>query len=295
MPAAPAAATPRAWPHSPPFSILVPDPGYGEYADRWPGLFARYAEVLAAVGVRAVARPWTHGCDASADLHLANLAWGYHLDEARWRDVLAAWPDGSTLLNPPALLAWNTRKTYLAELESLDVAVIPTHFAERGDAAALAAARARFGEGELVIKPQTSAGALSTLRLAPGEGAEIDAPVMIQPFLPAVAGEGELSLFLFGGAPAHAVAKVAAPGEFRVQSQHGGRFTTIDAPADAWALARCAIAAAPARPAYARVDMVRDAKGVLRLMELELIEPDLFLEHAADGGAAFARAVLAGI
>ena len=133
------------------------------------------------------------------------------------------------------------------------------------------------------------------MRLAPGDAATLDAPAMIQPFQPAVNGEGELSVFVFGGRPAHAVAKVAAPGEFRIQPQYGGRLRAVEAPPEARALARSALAAAPAPAAYARVDMVRDAQGAMRLMEVELIEPDLYLAQMDDGGAAFAAAVLAGV
>lgn len=275
-------------------AVLTPDPARPEYADRWRPAFAGQARLFAAAGARVEPRPWTAGPHPDADVHAATLAWGYHFDADRWLGMLDAWPAGRPLANPPAMMRWNTRKTYLAELERAGVAVVPTLFAERGDTSALARARARFGEAaELVLKPQTSAGAHHTRRVAPGEAAELDAPCMIQPFLPAVAGEGELSVFAFDGLPAHAVAKVAAPGDFRIHPQFGGRFRSLDAPADALALARAALAAAPAPAAYARVDMVRDGEGVLRLMELEVIEPDLYLDHLTDGGAAFVRAVLA--
>ena len=273
--------------------ILTPDPERPDYADRWRPVFAGQARLLAAAGARVEPRPWVAGPHPDADLHLATLAWGYHFDEPRWRGLLDGWPAGCPLVNAPALLRWNTRKAYLAELERAGVAVTPTVFAERGDGAALAEARARFGDVDLVLKPQTSAGAHHTRRVTPGEAAELDAPAMIQPFLPAVNGEGELSVFAFDGVPAHAVAKVAAPGDFRIHPQFGGRFRTIDPPEDALALVRAALAAAPERPAYARVDIVRDPAGVLRLMELEVIEPDLYLDHMTDGGVAFTSAVLA--
>ncbi len=277
-------------------AILVPDPGYTVSADRWAANLDGYAQVLAHAGARVVAQPWTAGPHPDADGHAALLAWGYHRREARWRETLAAWPADRPLVNAPRLLAWNTRKTYLLELERAGVAVVPTLFADLGDAAALAAARERFGrDAALVLKPQTSAGGHATVRVAPGEAAELDAPAMIQPFLPAVGGEGELSVFVFGRVPAHAVAKVAAPGEFRIQPQYGGRLARITPPAEALALAAAACAALPEPAAYARVDMVRDGAGVLRLMELEAIEPDLYLAQMDDGGAAFAQAVLAGV
>ncbi len=39
--------------------------------------------------------------------------------------------------------------------------------------------------------------------------------------------------------------------------------------------------------------MLRDSDGQFRIMELELIEPSLFLRFAADGGTAFATALTA--
>ena len=277
-------------------AILVPDPGYTVSADRVRANLEGYAAVFARAGARMAARPWTEGPRPDADVHVPLLAWGYHRREARWLEMLRTWPMARALVNAAGLLAWNTRKTYLAELERAGIAVVPTVFAELGDARALDEARARFGtDAELVLKPQTSAGGHATVRLAPGQAGALDAPAMIQPFMPAVGGEGELSVFVFGGRPAHAVAKVAAPGEFRIQPQYGGRLRSLAAPPEALALARSVLTAAPHAAAYARVDMVRDASGLLRLMEVELIEPDLYLEHMDDGGAAFAAAVLAGV
>ncbi len=275
----------------PRIAILVPDPAETEYADRWPGNFAAYAAVLARAGLEAAPRPWTQGPDPAAALHLPLLAWGYHHDVDRWLAALDGWPEDAPLANGAALLSWNTRKTYLAELEGKGVATLPTVFLDRAGPDDLAAARARFGVEALVLKPQVSAGSHLTLRLRAGETATLGRPAMIQPFLPAVGGEGELSLFLFGGLLSHAIAKRATGGDFRVQPQFGADIGPIDPPADAVALAHAAVAACPAPPLYARVDMLRDDAGVLRLMELEAIEPDLYLEHAADGGAAFAQAV----
>ena len=236
-------------------------------------------------------RPWTRGPDPQAALHLPLLAWGYHHDVDRWLAALAGWPKGSPLANSAALLAWNTRKTYLAELEAKGVATLPTMFLDRAGPDDLAAARERFGTDELVLKPQVSAGSHLTLRLRSGEVATLDRPAMIQPFLPAVAGEGELSVFAFGGRASHAIAKRALGGDFRVQPQFGAFTGPIDPPADALALAAAAVAACSEPSLYVRIDMLRDEAGTLRLLELEAIEPDLYLEHASDGGAAFARAV----
>lgn len=273
--------------------VLTPDPSETEYAERWPGNFAAYAAVLARAGLEASARPWTDGPDPAAALHLPLLAWGYHHAVERWLAALEAWPAEAPLANAPSLLAWNTRKTYLAELEAAGVATLPTLFLDRAGPEDLAAARERFGVEDLVLKPQVSAGSHLTRRLRAGETATLERPAMIQPFLPAVGGEGELSVFLFGGSPAHAIEKRARGGDFRVQPQFGAYTGPIEPPADALALARAAVAACPEAPLFARVDMLRDELGTLRLMELELIEPDLYLEHAGDRGGAFAEAVAA--
>jgi hypothetical protein len=109
--------------------------------------------------------------------------------------------------------------------------------------------------------------------------------------MPGILTEGEMSLFFFDGRFSHAIVKRPASGDFRVQEQFGGRETTWDATPAARDLAAAALAAAPDAPVYARVDMVGDAAGQLHIIELELIEPSLFLHHAPDKGAAFGRAV----
>lgn len=276
-------------------AVLTPDPADPRYPARAAEAFALHARALEGAGARAVAQPWTEGPRADADLHLALLVWGYHREPLRWLDLLGRWPSGAPLLNTPELLGWNTRKTYLGELETAGVAVIPTLFAERADAAAVEAARARFDVDALVVKPQVAAGGHDAVRLRPGEPAPAGAswPALIQPYLPAVETEGELSVFLFDGEPAHAVRKRAAAGEFRIHPGFGGRLAREAPSPEALALARASLAAAPGpAPAYARADMVRDAAGTLRLMELELIEPDLYLDLAPEAATRLARVAL---
>ena len=116
---------------------------------------------------------------------------------------------------------------------------------------------------------------------------------MVQPFLPSVASEGEYSIMIFGGRFSHAIVKRPKAGDYRVQPHLGGSEQACEAPAGAISLAREALAAAPAEAVYARVDLVRDSAGALAVIELELIEPALWLQHAPDGGDSFAAAVRA--
>jgi glutathione synthase/RimK-type ligase-like ATP-grasp enzyme len=115
--------------------------------------------------------------------------------------------------------------------------------------------------------------------------------MLIQPFMASVAQEGEYSIMLFDGTFSHAIVKRPKAGDFRVQPHLGGTEVPCAAPLGALELARSALAAVPAEATYARVDMVADEEGALRIMELELIEPALWLQHAPDKGAAFTSAV----
>ena len=115
--------------------------------------------------------------------------------------------------------------------------------------------------------------------------------MMIQPFLRSVTDEGEYSLMLFGGRFSHCIVKRPKTGDYRVQPHLGGSEQPVAAPEGAVALAEAALAAAPCEAAYARVDMVRGNDGLLSVIELELIEPALWLQHAPDGGASFAAAI----
>jgi glutathione synthase/RimK-type ligase-like ATP-grasp enzyme len=137
---------------------------------------------------------------------------------------------------------------------------------------------------------------MGTHRLGPNDDLPADSrgcPMIVQPLIEEIATTGEFSLMLFNGEYSHAVVKRPKAGDFRVQEYHGG--VTLPCPAPptgAVRLAQAALAAAPAAAAYARVDIVPDDQGVLRIMELELIEPSLFLDHAPDGGASFTRSIL---
>jgi glutathione synthase/RimK-type ligase-like ATP-grasp enzyme len=274
--------------------ILAPDRAEPRFAEVTGRPLGRLAAVLAGAGVAVEARPWTEADDTRGfDAVSPLLAWSYHARQADWAARLERLAAGAApVVNPAEALRWNTTKTYLAGLEAAGVPIVPTLFVEAVTPEAIAAAHDRFGD-EIIAKPQVSGGAFATVRIVRGAaaGGGPAGPAMLQPFLPAVAGEGEISLLFFGGVFSHAVGKVARAGDFRVQSQHGGAYAPIAPPAGALAVAARALAAAGRALAYARVDLIRDPAGALRLMELEAIEPDLYLQHAPDGGAAFARAM----
>jgi glutathione synthase/RimK-type ligase-like ATP-grasp enzyme len=272
--------------------ILTPDPGYEE---DW----QKEAAPLAALFDNAVAfRPWNDAGDLSHfALVMPLLAWGYQRDPVAWFNALDCWTAQKIrFANPIDLLRWNTDKAYLFDLEAAGIPVVPSLLAMHLTAEDLAMARAKFGTDQLVIKPTISGGADGTYLVSSGQ--PIPEPVrnhtmLIQPKMDAILTEGEYSLFVFDGKLSHAILKRPAIGDFRVQEQFGGRDVAVEASEAARALAERALSAAGEIPLYARVDMVRDASGQFCIMELELIEPSLFLHSSPDGGASFACAVRA--
>ncbi|NBB14093.1 transporter [Caulobacter sp. SLTY] len=221
------------------------------------------------------------------------IAWGYHKKPEQWLARLDAFEAaGQRMINPAQVLRWNTDKAYLAELGAKGAPVVPTISVETLTADDIAAARETFGVKTVVAKPRISGGSHQTLKLTPGDelGEGVDGPALIQPFLPAVGKEGEISLLYFAGKFSHAVTKVAAKGDFRVQPQFGGQVSRVKPWDGAEAVAQEILAAVPPL-AYARVDLLRGLDGTLQLMELEAIEPDLFLQYAPKAGGRFGAAV----
>lgn len=276
--------------------ILIPDPSEQLFKPMWPVLFERMQRPLQAEGLEVVQQVWTQATP-EGDLILPLLAWGYHFEPERWFAAVAALEaQGARLMNPPSVLRWNADKSYLERLGELGAPTVPSIAVERLTEDALAQARAAFAAERIVVKPRISGAGHRTVRLEPGQRLGDDAPVgpaLIQPYLPAVESEGELSLFYFGRRFSHAVAKVAQAGDFRVQVQFGGQSAATTPDAEARATAEAVLAKVSEPLLYARIDLIRDLEGRWALMEAELIEPDLFLQFAPDAGAAFARAVKA--
>ncbi|MBL0923227.1 MAG: hypothetical protein IBJ12_02020 [Sphingomonadaceae bacterium] len=276
-------------------AILAPVP---QYEEDWSHIRADYLRLF---GEGTTFVDWTmaNGLDAF-DLVTPLLAWGYQRDCPRWfalLDRLEA--DNISVANPVRVLRWNSDKAYLAQLAEAGIATVPTRMSDALTPADLDAARVAFDTHILVIKPPISGGADGTYRISAGDAIPdrvAGQRMMIQPYQPSIASEGEYSLFYFDGIFGHSIIKRPAAADFRVQDQFGGYEEAMPAPNAARVLAEAALAATAeitrSGPlAYARVDMLRDNDGQFRLMELELIEPSLFLRFADDGGAAFARAL----
>ncbi len=214
------------------------------------------------------------------------------------------------LWNPAEVVAWNSHKSYLLELAAAGVAVVPTEPVAAGTAVDLVALMDDRGWDEVVVKPAVGAGAVGAERVprsrarawTEADRARTAPDRLVQPLVVEVA-DGEVSLLVVEGRLTHAVRKVPAPGDFRVHAHLGGRELAHEPTPAERDLARAVLAvdaladgplASGGEPLlYARVDCVTTAQGP-QLMELELIEPSLFLPLAPpDARRTLADAVVA--
>jgi glutathione synthase/RimK-type ligase-like ATP-grasp enzyme len=242
--------------------------------------------------------PW-QDCDGV----VIRSCWDYHLRSEgflRWIAFLES--TGCAVWNPPATIRWNTDKSYLRSLETKGIPVVPTLWCEPGETPSLAGALRDQGWTKAVIKPRISATAHRT-QLVDTTTAEAGQKlfeelmagpgVMVQEFMDDILSEGEWSLMFFGGEFSHAVLKISKPGDFRVQSDFGGKSHAADPPAFVIESAIHAVQAVE-HTLYARVDGVVDRmsnKAQFRIMELELIEPALFLTSHPAAAERFADAI----
>lgn len=273
-------------------AILVPDISDDNRYDDWCDQAGWLDALFDPIPIDYI--PWTTDAALSGfGLVMPLMAWGYHRHGSRWLEQVGRWErEDVPFANPLAMLRWNTDKRYLIDFAARGVAIVPTRFSASLDKNDIDTARIAFGCAELVVKPPVSAGSDDTFRVAGDAPPEaLGQAMLIQPMMPAIATSGELSLFYAGGQLIHAIVKRAASGEFRIQPQFGGTSHPVDPPHAALALAHSALAASGDDILYARIDMVADSAGGYALMEIELIEPYLYLERAPDGGAAFAEAV----
>lgn len=195
---------------------------------------------------------------------------------------------GVKLLNPTATVRWNADKKYLLDMERAGVRIVPTHWLSRGQAVETESLFDVLGHDTLVVKPAVSGGAKNTFVLTRQESSvrqpqlqELlrDEDFLVQPFQPQIQEEGEWSLIYFGGEFSHCVLKTPKSGDFRVQHYLGGGIEPREAPAHLRQAADAIVREFAADCLYARVDGL-DQNGEFLLMELELIEPFLYLASA---------------
>ena len=223
---------------------------------------------------------------ASFDAVIVRSTWDYFDrpdDFGEWIDHVE---QRSNVVNPARVLRWNAHKSYLRDLEQRGVRTLETLWVDTGETA-------EVPFDEAVIKPAVDGGAKGLRRARRGDRITAQVDLMVQPLVTSIATEGELSLLYAAGELSHTVRKVPAPGDIRSQPDYGSTVTLEDATEEARAVGQSVLDALGEPVPYARVDLVRDAGGELCLIELEVIEPQLYLAWDPESPRRFASALAA--
>ena len=215
--------------------------------------------------------------------------WDYHLRVPEFLTWIKLLEDSRiAVINHPELIRWNIDKTYLKHFAHNGIVIPETIWLQpeaEKDIAKLCAAHAWQ---QAVIKPIISASAYGTERRNSGP---VHGPMMIQQYLPAIETEGEWSLTYFDQEFSHAVRKRPRPADFRVQKDFGGSVEPATPSSTLTTFAEAALSLLPYPATFARVDLV-EQDGRTYLMEMEVIEPELFLNYAPESAHHLARLIL---
>lgn len=237
---------------------------------------------------------------SSFDLVVLRSCWDYHLHANEFTEWLLRTARVTSILNKVDTVLWNSNKFYLRELEEQGIAIAPTLFVAGGTQLSQDSLARTESWQQIIVKPAISASAHKTWLFerqdlpSPEKLAELmnGSGFLLQQFIPEVQTQGEISFVYMDGVFSHAVLKRPATGDFRVQQEHGGSSELFHPSA---LLLKQANAIAKAVPQvrnslYCRLDAIeRDRK--LLLMELELIEPELFLGLAQGAAERLATAI----
>lgn len=207
--------------------------------------------------------------------------------------------DGSraVLVNDIALVRWSVSKTYLRDLERRGADIVPSYWQDRLQAGDLEGFFDRFDARPLIIKPTVSTNSTDTFLLTRDTTDEDvllrtfrDRPFVVQRFIDSIRTEGEFSLFYFSAGFSHAIAKLPRERDFRAQEEYGADIRVIEPEPALMESADRVLALVRPTPVYARIDFVRAADGRFLLMEVELIEPSLYLRMHPSAPERFAAA-----
>lgn len=257
---------------------------------------------MEALGWQVDEVPWRSNVDWNRyDAVYICTPWDYPEDPALFLDVLHAIDASRALLiNDLALVHWTLEKTYLRDVEQQVCDIVPSTWYDGFESVNPAELFAQQKATRIVIKPTVGANAKDTFVLTEGisdeqhdELREIYAgrAFLVQPYIESIQSEGEYSLFFFNGVYSHAIQKIPKAGDFRVQEEHGAKIASVRPPASLLTAASTLFDWIEPCPTYGRGDWVLGPDDRYLLMELELIEPSLYLGTDSGAAARFARAL----
>lgn len=223
---------------------------------------------------------------------LIRTIWDYTAHENQFRELLEDFKKRNIkLINPIETVLWNMDKTYLKELYDQGHSVVPTFIFHEFKKENLDTLKISY---PIVVKPLVGASGINTFKLDENDSTDISAlfntSVIAQPFIESVITTGEISFIFFNNKFSHCLLKSPKKGEFRVQDDHGGSVHEYN-PSDNELNQIQSLVEAVKHPwTYARVDVVKQNNQLL-LMELEMIEPELFFRFSKDGEELLAKAL----
>lgn len=226
--------------------------------------------------------------------------WDYPQDVNRFIDVLERIDRSrAVLVNDLALVHWGLPKTYLRDLESRGADIVPSHWQTHLVKGDLVEFFDRIAAATLIIKPIVSTNATDTFLLHRETAFRHETallqtfqnrPFVVQPFIANIKTDGEYSLFYFNNRFSHAIRKIPKAQDFRVQEEHGAEITAVTPDPVLVETADRVLALVTPMPVYARCDLLRGPDGRFLLMELELIEPSMYLRMHPEAPERFAVA-----
>ena len=228
------------------------------------------------------------------------VPWDYPDDPEYFLEVLESIDRSSAVLaNDIRIVRWNLRKTYLRDLEAGGAPIVPSLWRDAFNPQELDEFFGLLDVDRIIIKPVVSTNASNTFLLDRASASNsnddlartfVQREFVVQPFIENIQSEGEYSLFYFNNLFSHAICKVPKQDDFRVQEEHGGQVTTIEPEPALLAAGDKALSIVDPMPVYARADFVRDENGQFVVMELELIEPSMYLRMKEGSAELFAAA-----
>jgi len=231
---------------------------------------------------------------------IVRSTWDYQNDSEKFLNVLENINNSSAHLeNDLELMKWNMNKKYLFDLETNGVRIVDTIWEKYFNSNNAYDYFNKLNSEEIIIKPNISANADNTFRISKEnyinhiqdiENVFAQRDFMIQPFIQNIVDEGEFSLFFFNGEFSHCVLKKPKENDFRVQEEHGGKFRSVIPTEQQISIAKNIVNKLSVLPLYARADLVRIDDNDFALMELEVIEPSLYLNTDKQSPERFAKA-----
>jgi glutathione synthase/RimK-type ligase-like ATP-grasp enzyme len=234
------------------------------------------------------------------EIVIMRSGWNYHLKYPQfleWLDLLEKLK--IEVWNPIETLRWNSNKKYLRDLADKRVTIIPSVWIEKGEIVDLENISREKGWSEFIIKPTVGASAYEIFRADKNNFSKVQpqidkmlskSDVMIQPVMREVLEEGEYSIVAIGGKYSHTVLKRPKKGDFRSNWDFGATQEKVAPDQILIDQALNILKKVDSPTLYARIDGINQ-NGKFILMELELIEPELFFGYEPESAEAFAQSL----